>query len=66
MAFPKPEGWDSIIVKFSETPRGSYKEWREARPNQAVVRKLLMQYIENAKLQHCIPQKSYIKSMGLK
>lgn len=65
MAFPKPEGWDSVIVKFSETPRTSFKEWREARPDQAKARQLLMQFIEGAKFEHCIPQTSYIRSIGL-
>ena len=31
MAITRPAEWDSIIVKFSETPRGTYKEFREAR-----------------------------------
>lgn len=65
VAFPKPEGWDSVIVKFSETSRTSFKEWREARPDQAKVRQLLMQFIEGAKFEHCIPQTSYIRSIGL-
>lgn len=65
MAFPKPEGWDSVIVKFSETSRTSFKEWREACPDQAKVRQLLMQFIEGAKFEHCIPQTSYIRSIGL-
>ena len=66
MGFDRPEEWDSVVVKYSETSRNTYKEWREARPNQQQARRLLMQYAENAKFENCKPQKGYIKSMGLK
>ena len=66
MGFGRPEGWDSTVVKYSETSRNSYKEWREARPNQQQARRLLMQYAENAKFENCKPQEGYIKSMGLR
>ena len=66
MGIPRPEQWDEIVVKFSETPRGTYKEWREARPNQDAFRKLLMQYVENSRFENCIPQNDYIRSLGLK
>lgn len=66
MGIVKPEGWDSTIVRFSEASRNSYQEWREARPNQAEARRLLMQYAENSRFDRCIPQKDYIESMGLK
>ena len=66
MGIRRPEGWDSVIVRFSETSRNSYKEWREARPSQAEALRLLMQYAENARFEHCQPQTSYIQSMGMK
>jgi len=66
MGIPRPEGWDSVVVKFSETSRNSYREWREARPNQAEARRLLMQYAENSRFDHCLPQTDYIRSMGMK
>ncbi|MBO4660161.1 MAG: glycoside hydrolase family 5 protein [Prevotella sp.] len=66
MAITRPAEWDSIIVKFSETPRGTYKEFREARPDQQKARALLLQFLENSKKENCSPQKGYIKSMGLK
>ena len=65
MAITRPAEWDSIIVKFSETPRGTYKEFREARPDQEKARALLLQFLENSKKENCSPQKGYIKSMGL-
>lgn len=66
MGIKRPEGWDSIVVKYSETSRNTYKEWREARPNQAQFRQLLNQFAENCKIEHCTPQTEYIKSMGMK
>lgn len=65
MAITRPAEWDSIIVKFSETPRGTYKEFREARTDQQKARALLLQFLENSKKENCSPQKGYIKSMGL-
>lgn len=65
MGIPRPEGWDSTIVKFSETSRNSYQEWREARPCQAEALRLLMQYAENCRFDRCQPQTEYIQSMGL-
>ena len=65
MGIPRPEGWDSTIVKFSESSRNSYQEWREARPRQAETLRLLMQYAENCRFDRCQPQTEYIQSMGL-
>lgn len=62
----RPEQWDSIIVKYSEADRGTYKDFREARPDQALARRLMLQFLENAKFSNCKPQTSYIKSMQLK
>lgn len=64
-AIQRPVDWDSIVVKYSETPRGTFKEFREARPDQMTARQILMQFIENSKFENCKPQVGYIKSMGL-
>jgi len=66
MGFDRPEGWDSVVVKYSETSRNTYKEWREARPNQQWARELLMRFAENTRYENCKPQVKYIQSMGLK
>jgi len=66
MGIKRPEGWDSIVVKYSETSRNTYQEWREARPNQAQFRQLLKQFAENCRFENCTPQAKYIQSMGLK
>mgnify|MGYP004719736847 FL=1 len=44
----------------------AYKEIRDARPNQEVVRRALQGWIENCKFGNCVPQKGYIRSLGLK
>ena len=59
-----PENWGKII-DFSEAPRSSYKEIREARPEQEVVRKAMMDFIEASKLKNCVVQEGYIHSLGM-
>lgn len=66
MGIKRPEQWDDVVVKFSETPRGTYKEWREARPDQETFKKLLLKYVENSRFENCQRQDSYIRSLGLK
>ena len=66
MGIQRPEGWDSIVVKFSETSRNTYQEWREARPDQAKFRQLLSEFAKNCRFENCTPQKDYIQSMGMK
>ena len=66
MGIQRPEGWDSIVVKYSETSRNTYQEWREARPDQTRFRELLMQFAENCRIEKCTPQTDYIQSMGMK
>jgi len=65
MGIQRPAAWDSVIVKFSETSRNSYQEWRDARPDQQLARRLLMEYAENSRFDRCQPQTDYIQSMGL-
>jgi hypothetical protein len=59
-----PENWD-LIVAFSEAPRGNYKEIREARPNQSVARKAMMDFIEACKFKNNRIQAEYIRALGL-
>ena len=66
MGVKRPAEWDSVIVKFSETSRNSFKEWREARPDQRKTLSILREYLENCKFGNCVPQKSYIESMQMK
>ncbi len=66
MGFSKPEQWDSIVVKYAEASRKTFKEMREAHPRQETVRQLLSQFIKNCRFDNCHPQRDYIKSLGLK
>ncbi len=65
MGIRRPEGWDSIVVKYSETSRNTYSEWREARPHQATFRRLLQEFADNCRFERCLPQAGYIESMGM-
>lgn len=65
-AIVRPEGWDSVVVKFSEASRTTFEDIRKARPSQDGARRILRQFIENVKFANCRPQNAYIKSIGLK
>ncbi len=60
-----PENWANV-VNFSEAPRTTYKEIRDARPDQAVSRKVLMDFIEACKFKNCVVQEGYINALGMK
>jgi hypothetical protein len=60
-----PENWNAI-VQFSEAPRGTYKEIRDARPDQELARKAMTDFIEACKFRNCVIQKAYIHALGLK
>lgn len=60
----RPADWDSIVA-FAEAPRDSYNAIREARPDTALARKALREFVENSRFENCTPQKSYIKSIKL-
>lgn len=59
-----PENWQ-MVIDFAEAPRGTYKEIREARPDQAVARRALLDFIEQSKFKNCVIQEDYIRSLLL-
>jgi aryl-phospho-beta-D-glucosidase BglC (GH1 family) len=59
-----PENWGQII-NFVESPRSTYKEIREARPNQAVAQKALLDFIECSKFKNCEVDEGYVQALGL-
>ena len=61
----KPENWDKII-EFTQKPRGDYKAIREARPDQTIIRKALLDYIECCIFVNCTKNDNYIKALGLR
>ena len=60
----RPQEWQ-LVIDFAEAPRTTYKEIRAARPNQVTVRKVLTDFIQACKLEHCTVQKEYIQSLGM-
>ena len=65
MGIERPENWDSV-VNFSESPRGTYSEIREHRPDMELARKAMKEFVEKSKFENCRKQESYIKSIKLK
>lgn len=59
-----PEGWDTIVT-FSEASRATYKEIREARPNQEESRKILLEMLKQCKFENNQIEKEYILALGL-
>lgn len=59
-----PENWD-LVVNFAEAPRSTYKEIREARPDQALARKALTDFIRNSRFENCVIQQGYINAIQL-
>ncbi len=64
VAIVAPEGWDDNVT-FAEAPRISYKDIRQARPEQKRSRKILTEFIEACKLKNCQVQEGYIQSLGM-
>ena len=65
VTIPTPSNWDSIVT-YTEQPRLSYKEIREARPDQEMVRKAMLDLLENCKFANCTRNEGYIRAIGMK
>lgn len=65
MGITRPEAWDSLVVSFSEAPRKTYKDIRDARPDRAAAKAVLDSFVEASRFENCTPQKSYIRSIKL-
>lgn len=63
MGIREPGNW-SQVVAFSEAPRATYPEIRAARPDQAVARKAMLDWIENCRWEQCVPQTGYLRSLN--
>lgn len=64
MGITMPEEWGEVI-KFAEGPHHTFAEIREAKPDRAKAQIALDKFIEQCKQQNCVPQSSYITSIGL-
>lgn len=65
VGFEAPENWDAVVA-FAESPRNTYRAIREARPDQQVARKAMLDLLEAVKLANCNVEDSYIESLDLK
>jgi aryl-phospho-beta-D-glucosidase BglC (GH1 family) len=59
-----PENWN-LVVDFVEAPRSTYREIREARPDQATARQVLLSFLEKSKFENCEINPEYIRALGL-
>ncbi|MDO5035381.1 MAG: glycoside hydrolase family 5 protein [Porphyromonas sp.] len=64
VAVQRPEGWQTII-DFAESPRTTFKEIREARPDQDAALKVLDAYLESIRFDNCVVQTDYVASLDL-
>lgn len=64
MGIQMPEEWEEV-VKFAEAPHHTFAEIRQANPDREKAQVALDKFIEQCKAANCIPQESYIASMGL-
>lgn len=64
VGFGTPKGWEAV-VRFAESPRTTYAEIREARPDQAAVRAAMEALLENVRFERCTVQRDYIDALTL-
>lgn len=60
-----PEEWEEV-VRFAEAPNHTFGEIREAKPDREKAQIALDKFIRQSRFENCIPQVSYITSIGLK
>jgi aryl-phospho-beta-D-glucosidase BglC (GH1 family) len=66
VSFPQPANFD-LISKYSDTARNNFDEIRKNKPVQLdAAKKAWYQFLENCKYENIIPNKGYIKALGLK
>jgi len=64
--FRYPDGWKDTIVAFAESDRSSYKKIYAARPDRARAVRLMHEYTENCKAEHCVADREYLEACGMK
>jgi len=64
VTIPTPENWQ-LVIDFAETPRTTYAEIREARPDQELARAAMLDFLENCKFKNCTKNPEYIRAMGM-
>lgn len=65
ITFPVPAYYDSVIA-YANANRNSFGAIRDAKPlNITLIEKALDDFIENSRFKNCIPNRDYIKALGL-
>ena len=59
-------GWLGRCRCLLRSSRGTYQEIRDARLDQETAKAALTEFIENSRIQQCVIQNEYIRSLGLK
>lgn len=59
-----PKNYQTLI-DYAEADRGSFKEIRELKVDRAEIKDILKEFLENVKQKNCLPNKGYIKGLGL-
>ena len=66
VSFPQPANYE-LISKYSDTARSNFDEVRKNKPAQLdAAKKAWYQFLENCKYENIIPNKGYIKALGLR
>jgi endoglucanase len=66
LSIKMPANYDSLI-RYAETPRGSFKDIRKLAPvNKMMIKQILNDVLENCLFQNCIPNAGYIQALGMK
>jgi aryl-phospho-beta-D-glucosidase BglC (GH1 family) len=66
VSFPQPANYD-LISKYADTTRNNFDEIRKTKPAQLnEAKKAWYQFLENCRYENIIPNKGYIKALGLK
>lgn len=66
VSFPQPANYE-LISNYADTARNNFELIRKNKPAQLILAKeALYQFLENCKYEHIIPNKGYIKALGLK
>jgi endoglucanase len=66
VSFPQPDNYN-LISKYADTARNNFDDIRKNKPVQLdAAKKAWYQFLENCKYENIIPNKGYIKALGLK
>ena len=64
MGITLPDEWEEVL-RFAEGPHHTFAEIRDANPDRAKAQTALDKFLEACRFRNCVPQVSYIKSIGL-